>query len=302
MQKNGRQPAATAITAMERLPKRNLLYPCILGLLAEACGLFASTVQIPDSNRSKATSDSAIHVDDRIVLWSSDFERGDIFSWYFPSTTADGSNGGGEFDSGLAFSVPSQNYAHSGTWSLEMTITMPPESGTRMFRWLESHTYNDLYYSVWYYFPQSYCVANYWNIFQWKSKKMFSPRQRDPFFVLNVGNRWDGTMFLYLYDWQKRQSYTQTLKDVPVRQWFNVTAHYVCAGDKNGRVTFWQGGTQLFDIANVQTRYSNGDCEWSVNSYSDGIVPAPTILYIDDAKISYKSPRHAGESKSSVNP
>ncbi len=168
-----------------------------------------------------------------------------------------------------------------------MTIAAPPESGTRMFRWLESHTYNDLYYSAWYYFPQNYWVVNpdtvgYWDIFQWKSRS--ASGRVDPVFVLNVGNRDDGTMYLYLRDWRSR-SYFQALKNVPVGQWFNITARYVCAGDNTGHVTFWQDSDLLFDVPNVQTRYPDGDCGWSVNNYSSGMIPVPTVLYIDDAEI-----------------
>jgi hypothetical protein len=249
--------------------RRNLSVVLILGV-SMGLGWYASGFAMQANNVT--------------VLWSSDFENSNSSQWYFPSTTRDGNAGGGEFDSGTGWSVASQDYVHSGAWSLKMTITAPPQSGTQMFRWLEPGSYKDLYYSIWYYFPQPYQVASYWNIFQWKSR-MSSTGQIDPFFILNVGNRQDGTMFLYLYDWQKRQSYTQTLKDVPVGQWFNVTAHYVCAGDNTGHITFWQDGTQLFDASNVQTRYSDGDCQWSIDNYSDGIAPAPAVLYIDDAKI-----------------
>jgi hypothetical protein len=154
-----------------------------------------------------------------------------------------------------------------------------------MFRWNESHTYPDLTYSAWLYFPQQYSVPTFWNIWQYKSKTSSS---NDPFWVLNVGNRSDGSMYLYLYDWQTRKNYEQTLKNVPVGQWFNITARYVCAGDNTGHVTFWQDGTQLFDVANIQTRYSNGDCQWSMNNYSDRLNPSPSTIYGDDIQIILK--------------
>jgi hypothetical protein len=218
------------------------------------------------------------------TIWSADFETGNTSQWYLPSASADANAGGGEFDSGIAWTTPSQLYAHSGKWSLEMTIITPPVSATRMFRWLEPRTYNNLYYSVWYYFPQTYQPTNFWNVFQWKSK-IASTGQDDPFFIVNVGNRSDGSMFLYLFNWQTRQRYTQTVINVPVRQWFNVSAHYVCAADNKGTATVWQDGIELFDVENVVTRYSNGDCQWSVNNYSDAVTPTPTTIYIDDAAI-----------------
>jgi polysaccharide lyase-like protein len=236
------------------------------------------------------------------ILWYDDFERGDVSKWYHPSVRLDGNHGGGRTTTGRGVAEPSQDVAHSGNWSLKMTITTPsePTSGARMFRWLESHQYPGLYYSVWYYFPQVYRAKDWWNVFQWKSKTSsiasrppwaMSANQReggpfvDPFFILNVGNRPDGSMFLYLFDWQKRVTYSQKVKNIPVKTWFKVEAFYQCAGDQSGHVTFWQDGVQLMDVANVQTRYSDGDCQWSVDNYAASLNPPSATIYIDDAMI-----------------
>lgn len=215
------------------------------------------------------------------ILWSADHETGDITQWYYPDTK-EGNNGGGEYNSGIADSLASQEQAHSGVWAAKMITTTPPMSGTRLFRWNESHEYAELYYSVWYYFPERYSVPNWWDVFQWKSKA----QSIDPFFILNVGNRPDGTMYFYLYDWQQRVSYDQSIKNIPIGKWFQVEAFYKCRGDETGQVTFWQNGTLLFDVRNVKTRYANGDCQWSVNNYSDDLRPIPATIYIDDAVIS----------------
>jgi hypothetical protein len=171
-----------------------------------------------------------------------------------------------------------------------MTISTPSAAGTsgaRMFRWAESQAHPALWYRVWYYFPQRYSVRSWWNVFQWKSKRVTGAV--DPFFILNVGNRPDGSMFFYLYDWQQRTSRAQTLKNIPVGTWFSLEAFYRCAGDGTGQVTIWQDDVLLFDVANVRTRYPDGDCQWSVNNYSDSITPKPATIYIDDAEILLKS-------------
>ena len=171
-----------------------------------------------------------------------------------------------------------------------MTINAPPESGTRLFRWAEPRNNRSLYYTTWFYFPQRYSVSLYWNIFQWKSRST-SGGHPDPFYVLNVGNRSDGSMYLYLYDWQRRISYHQSIKNIPVGQWFEIKAYYTCSSSGTGRVTFWQDGTQLFDLNGVNTAYSDNftslgsDCEWSVDNYSSGVSPSPTVIYADDAAI-----------------
>jgi len=220
-----------------------------------------------------------------------------------PVPTAD-NNGGGVFNSGMASAGPSFDFAHSGTYSAMLKIDTshnPPNttSGTRLFRWLEpkmNNSNSDLYYSVWFYFPLAYTPNgtpnNWWNIFQWKSKSV-SQGKNDPVFNLEVAN-WGGQMYLYLcppafvnggicYP-QSGPPYTS----IPVGQWTHVEARYVCSGLSNGgHVTIWQDGTQLWDIATVQTRYgySDAECGWSVNNYSNGLSPSPATIYVDDAKI-----------------
>jgi hypothetical protein len=218
-----------------------------------------------------------------LVLWSADFETGDITQWYLPAKSAGSNEGGGIFNSGLGSSVASTEYAHTGRWGLKMAITAPPESGTRMFRWRESRSIPDLYYTVWYYFPQNYSVPSYWNVLQWKSNN--ASGTTDPFFVLNVGNRPDGSMYFNLFDWQNRRTYLQSVVNIPVGRWIKVDAHYVCAPDNSGAVAIWQDGTALFDVTNVRTRYASGECHWSVDNYSDNIWPWPAVIYIDDAEI-----------------
>lgn len=226
------------------------------------------------------------------TLWSAGMETKDLSEWYLPSTGPFGNHGGSEEYSGIAAATISMEFARSGRFSAKLTITTPssPESGARLFRWQEPRMDNsnsDLYYSVWYYFPEVYTPATFWNVFQWKSN---TGVLNDPFFVLNVGNLAGptGPMFFYLVNSNAGISHSQSppFVTIPVGRWTRVEAHYVCAGDNTGRVTIWQDGAQIFDLPNVQTRYANGDCAWSVNNYSDGLHPSPTTIYIDEATIS----------------
>jgi hypothetical protein len=250
---------------------------------------YTFNVQVADTAGAGATSSFSLAIGGPATdtnLWSSSFETNDNSAWYYPATGPSGATGGGEYNDGSALSSPSQDHAHSGAWSLKMANPSPSSGdATSMVRWLEPRTYPSLYYSVWYYFPQRYTVPNYWNVFQWISKNS-TTGGTDPFFIMNVGNRADGSMYFNLYDWQTNVSYEQAVKNIPVGQWFQVKAFYQCAGDKTGHVTFWQDGVQLFDVPNVQTRYANGDCQWSVDNYSDNLSPIPATFYIDDAAIS----------------
>jgi Polysaccharide lyase len=225
------------------------------------------------------------------VLWSADMETSDLSQWSLPDGPGGPNAGGGVFDSGTSVaSVDAVSVAHSGLHSAKLyinTLNSPgvSTSGARLFRWLEPQTHSDLYYSVWYYFPQRYTPnANppWWNVFQWKSKR---GETSDPFFALNVGNRSDGSMYVYLYDQNAKASYSQTIKNIPIGQWFHIEAFYKCAGDKTGHVTFWQDGTQLFDVSKAQTRYADGNCSWSVNNYAASLNPPTATIYVDDAAI-----------------
>lgn len=233
-------------------------------------------------------------------LWSANMENSQnpgsgLAQWYTPEFCEGGcavNNGGGIFNSGIASAAPSFDVAHAGQYSAMLKINTPntpavPESGTRLFRWLEPADPGkpELYYNAWYYFPQRYTQTGdpaWWNVFQWKSK---SPTLgNNAIFALLVWNRPDGTMYFFLRGGLNPVSYDQTIKDIPVGQWTRIEAFYRCAPDSTGRVTIWQDGVQLFDRSEP-TRYADGDCEWSVNNYSNGLDPNPATIYVDDAAI-----------------
>jgi Polysaccharide lyase len=229
------------------------------------------------------------------VLWSADMETGDLSQWTLPDVAGGPNSGGGIFNSGVATaSVDKVTLAHSGLYSAKLFVETREDSelatsGTRLFRWREPQEHPELYYSVWYYFPQRYRPngsPSWWNVFQWKSKHGDASRS-DPFFALNVGNRSDGSMFFYLYDQNARRAYAQTVKDIPEGRWLRVEAFYRCTSDQTGRITFWQDGTRIVDVSDVQTRYGDGDCEWSVNNYTDGLDSGSATIYVDDAAICF---------------
>jgi hypothetical protein len=244
------------------------------------------------------------------TLWFADHEEPGENDWYLPG----GLNfGGGEFDSGCSSTPPLAGWAGTmaakwdsdpatpfpppapagGNFGLAMTAAAPcgdgQSAGTRMFRWTESRQYDELYYKVWFYFPQNYTLVGqpswrFWNILSWKSK---TSTQNESFYQINVYNRADtGRMYLALYNWQ-----TGTLLpaaetiDVPVNQWFHIEAFYKSSEELTGQVKVWQDGTLLWDVQNVQTRYVGGVTEWSVNNYGSGLDPQPAYFFIDNAEI-----------------
>ena len=286
-----RAPAVRPLINNERLMSRTKLILLFAGLLVLAAGLLPADFFHFRSLRSSATPAFAPLPHPGTVIWSADMETGDLSQWSVPDVPGGPNTGGGVFNSGLAIaSVDEVGLAHSGLHSARLFVNTQstedlPTSGTRLFRWLEPEKHPELYYRVWFYFPQRY-VPNgnppWWNVFQWKSKRA---DVSDPFFALNVGTRSDGAMYFYLYDKNAAKSYSQSTKNLPEGQWFRVDAFYKCSGEKNGHVTFWQDGTQILDASNVQTRYPDGNCAWSVNNYSTSLNPSGATIYVDDAAI-----------------
>jgi hypothetical protein len=211
------------------------------------------------------------------ILWSADHSTGDLSQWSLNS-------GGGVFNSAGGTAQASTDVAHSGTHSAKLTISnVKGDQGTRLFRWRESQSNKELYYSVYLYFPQRYSRPNWWNVFQFKSK---TATNNDPFFLLEVGNRPNGNMYIYMYDWQERKSYQQSAVDIPVGKWVHIEVFYRSSGTTDGQIIVWQDGVEILKASGVRTRYPDGDTQWSVNNYSDAISPDPAYIYADDAMIS----------------
>ncbi len=214
------------------------------------------------------------------ILWSG----GDSMDW-LAAWGAD--RGGGIYTTGTGTAALALGVLHDGKPAVRLSISdADGEHGNqavRLFRWNEATAYAQAYYSVWFLFPQVYHPAQWWNVFQWKSK---TATRDDPFFILNVGNRPDGEMYFYLYDWQSQKNYEQAKANIPVNTWVHIEAYYQVAPDNTGRVTFWQDGVQLFDVKNAQTRYPDGDAQWSIDNYTDNISPSQADLYVSEPTIS----------------
>ena len=227
------------------------------------------------------------------ILWSADMETGDLSQW-----THSGSHGG-SYDSGNCIRPQngvSSEHAHSGRYSMKLTIDTSVESGCRQFRHEEAITGKPLYYSAWFYIPQYYHPLNYWNVFQFKSE---AGGANEPFWVVDVMARsqtgalhlvlrWKGAVEGPAEEGKHRgtRRYDQAAADVPVGKWFRIEAFLQQSSDAKGELVVWQDGVQLWDMQNVKTKFPGGDQRWSVNNYSDKLIPSPATLYIDDAEIS----------------
>jgi hypothetical protein len=128
------------------------------------------------------------------TIWSAGHEGGTMAEWYHPETGMWGNHGGGEFNSDGGWSGATRDQAHSGSWSAQLVRPNgSAHQGVRLFRWRESQTNKELRYSCWYYFPRRYDAGSWWAVMQWKSAGSHNGK-----FGIAVGNRPDGTMYLFL--------------------------------------------------------------------------------------------------------
>jgi hypothetical protein len=236
-------------------------------------------------------------------LWTGDMEEGTLEDWEASKRGA----GGGEFDSGSGKASASREAVRSGKWAAKLTL---PEGrgGTRLFRWRELRRHRHAVVSVWLKIPRRYqltadgSTGRYWNVFQFKSRS--TSGDNDPLWYLNMANRRRGRLGLELIWWHRTlegprrgqsgfRRFRQSVAHVPVGRWFKLTAQLRQSSDFDGLLCVWQDGRRLFAKPGIRTSFTNDRFnawhaanEWSVNNYSDGLVPRPSVLFADDASIS----------------
>jgi hypothetical protein len=209
------------------------------------------------------------------MLWSADHETGDLSQWYENQS-------GAVFNTGTGQVSITEAVTHKGRYALDLTIHAGDGEAhaARIFRWYEDP--KEAYYSAWFYFPQHFEPELWWNVFQFKSR---TDTRNDPMWMLNVGNRSSGQMYLYLVYWPTNDSYSQHVLNLPMKRWVHIEVFYRRATAKTGRITVWQDGIMLFDFNNVQTAIAD-NVQWSVSNYTDSISPNDVTIYVDDAAIS----------------
>ncbi|MDP8924330.1 MAG: polysaccharide lyase [Chloroflexota bacterium] len=215
------------------------------------------------------------------VLWRADHEEGDLSDW-------DRDDCGGQFDNGAAYTEFS-NGTRNGSGGMRLRVpdmNTGNSEGARAFRWCESRQHQALYYSAWYYIPEKVRVDGWWWLMEWKSEGSYNAK-----LGLAVANRSDGAMYIGLGRGSDSGGgwWPQSVANLPVGRWFHLEVYYKKAADATGRVTVWQDGVRIIDLAGVQTANSS-DLGWAVINYGQYTRPADVEIYIDDVTISTQRP------------
>jgi hypothetical protein len=219
------------------------------------------------------------------LLWSAGHEAGTSADWWAPEPAGvEGNNCGGEYNNSPATSTVS-TVRRTGQYGMALRVpnlNTGSSLGARLFRWCEAQQQAALYYSGWYLIPQHVTVGSWWHIMEWKSAGSVNAK-----FALAVGNRPNGEMYVGLERGVDSGGgfWSQSVKDIPVGQWFHLEAYYKKATNGTGRVTVWQDGVQTIDLAHVRTANSS-DLAWAIINYGQDTSPSDVTIHIDDAAIS----------------
>ncbi|WP_439483327.1 Ig-like domain-containing protein [Cyclobacterium plantarum] len=235
-------------------------------------------------------------------LWTAGHEAGDQNEWFLDE-------GGVEYNSGSANSTISSEVAHTGNYSLKMSINTANGSGhgTRNFRWIEIEDHDDLIFTSYFYFPNRIDLDpnNAWfNLAQTKGVKFASggagtgPDQiNSPHFALGIlvrgGAGSGGANFLSLSDLQKfwgdqPEAFWEAPAeiDLPVRKWVKIQLRIIQDRGDNGRILVWQDDKLIIDTGLRNTLRPEVDTNmFSINAYADKTFPTITNIYLDDVSI-----------------
>jgi hypothetical protein len=282
-------PQAAAVHAAAAAPPNTLFIPMVVG----------STGAPPTAEPADPGTTTQVTA----PIWRADMETGNLLQWRIGMNAT----ASPEEDSGTCKRPSkgvSSEQAHSGRYSIKMVIDSARTSGCRQFRKPEPLSGQPLYYSAWYYFPKKVYVGGWWNILQFKSRiDADDTTDRGVFWKLEVRNNPAGAMMLTLVwkgpvagptaaDGIALRQYYQSIATLPVKKWVHIEVYLKQSETFDGQITVWQDGVQIFDMANVRTKFPGGVQTWSVNNYGLKLWPNPTPLYIDDVVI---GPTRAGQ-------
>jgi hypothetical protein len=217
------------------------------------------------------------------IFWSTSFESGDLRDLTpFGDFINQGSG---------TYNIVNQP-VHAGNYAAALTIDTLAYSETGshasyLFFWddLPGDAY---YYSAWYYLPAGVKPQDWWNVWQWKSTYDGDSDNSERIFSIGIQEE-GGILFPdlnYRLPGMDNISYKQYAVSVPVDQWFQLEAYYIKSMSDTGQIIVWLNGQEVFNIQNVQTALADNTLYWSVNNYTDSIIPNKYTLFVDDIAIS----------------
>ncbi len=228
------------------------------------------------------------------VIWSTDFEKGDLSDWSAgPGTGGFYPNDGGSSETSIEIS---DVYHHSGRYSVKVSsmANVPdpgvlPASGGGLYK--QGLYPEAAYYSAWYFLPRPYQTTTSWIILKFKGVVSgdagIVPGYAE-LLDLSLESLPGGGMTLVLSDAQ-HQYLTSPLPDpvplVPIKQWFQIESFYRNSQDASGGLTIWLDGVLIYDV--MRPTGPNPMVYFSPCSIVYQLDPPTAEIYVDDVAISW---------------
>jgi hypothetical protein len=139
------------------------------------------------------------------------------------------------------------------------------------------------YYSAYFLIPEAPTAAANWNLMHFRSGD--GVEAAHGLWDLSLARQADGSFQLFVYDHSVPVLRpTINLPDVPIGEWFQLTAYLSRSAEATGEFAVYQDGElglRLTDIVTDDGEYG----EWYVGNLAVSLTPEKTVLYVDDVAI-----------------
>jgi hypothetical protein len=220
-----------------------------------------------------------------VVPWSTGFENG-FDDWSQPS------NGG------LCYVAPpmagAATYAivttpvHSGQYAAAFTVntTVATPSQTRCYR--QGVLPTSAYYGAWYYVPAAPTTnEGTWNLFHFQGAD--SPDAAvEELWDVSLVNQPDGAVAPSVYDFIRARQLAAG-PPIPIAAWFHVEVRLDRSASNTGEFAVYVDGNPVLDLTGLATDDTSWG-QWFVGNYATVLLPAPSIVYVDDVSIQTSGP------------
>jgi hypothetical protein len=210
--------------------------------------------------------------------WWTDHETGTLDDW-----TRGGPGEGWTYAAGGGAISVGTGVARSGRYAL--VSTAGAAGSTSAGQATRRGPGTAAYYGAWLYLPAAAQPATYWVFFSFHTR---DPAGNDTaLWDLKFAETGAGTLGLQLLRHDTGNVTPTPMLTVPLGRWFQVQAYLAPALDATGALRVWLDGQVAFDVegATLDPGGSAADVTWTLGTITDGLTPAPTILYADDAFI-----------------
>ncbi len=218
------------------------------------------------------------------VLWSDDFESGDLSAW----TAND--EGGSSASEGSAVEVTSE-VARRGRYALRLRANTDGVSGGGAAAQRRFPTPEPAYYSAWFYVPEdTQNRTSSWNIMAFDSIDPLDPEEPEKVWSgihLNLRRLPNGELALLVF--HNDRAYLQAPLAAPaataqLRRWFHLEARFVLSSE-DGEIAVWLDGAPVYHFTGRPTGVGSV-LQFSVSHSGRRLEPVVSELFVDDVVVS----------------